>query len=96
MSEKYDGLQEIIDEAPEPMAAETAGEFDPQRCNLAEFCRRTGLSRQRARTIRANGFKVRPHGRLGTKAARTVLTGHTGLVDDQLRKGVTNSQVCLR
>ena len=93
MSEKYDGLQEIIDEALESMAAETAGEFDPQRCNLAEFCRRTGLSRQRARTIKANGFKVRPHGRLGTKAARTVLTGHTGLVDDQLRKGVTNSQV---
>lgn len=93
MSEKYDGLQEIIDEALESMAAETAGEFDPQRCNLAEFCRRTGLSRQRARTIKANGFKARPHGRLGTKAARTVLTGHTGLVDDQLRKGVTNSQV---
>lgn len=93
MSEKYDGLQEIIDEALESMAAETAGEFDPQRCNLAEFCRRTGLSRQRARTIKANGFKVGPHGRLGTKAARTVLTGHTGLVDDQLRKGVTNSQV---
>lgn len=93
MSEKYDGLQEIIDEALESMAAETAGEFDPQRCNLAEFCRRTGLSRQRARTIKANGFKVRPHGRLGTKAARTVLTGHTGLVDDQLRKGVTNSRV---
>ena len=93
MSEKYDGLQEIIDEALESMAAETAGGFDPQRCNLAEFCRRTGLSRQRARTIKANGFKVRPHGRLGAKAARTVLTGHTGLVDDQLRKGVTNSQV---
>lgn len=92
MNDKYDGLQQIIDEALESMAAEAAGEFDPQRCNLAEFCRRTGLSRQRARTIKANGFKVKPHGRLGTKAARTVLTGHTGLVDDQLRKGVTNSQ----
>ena len=93
MSEKYDGLQEIIDEALESMAAETAGGFDPQRCNLAEFCRRTGLSRQGARTVKANGFKVRPHGRLGAKAARTVPTGHAGLVDDQLGKGVTNSQV---
>ena len=95
MDDRNDGLQRIIDEALESMAAEAAGEFDPQSCNLAEFCRRTGISRQRARTIKANGFKVRPHGRTGTKAARTVLTGHTGLVDDLLRRGVTNSQVVL-
>lgn len=93
MDDKYDGLQEIIDEALESMAAEATGKFDPQKCNLAEFCRRTGLSRQRARTIKANGFKVKPHGRLGLKVATTVLSGHTGFVDDQLRKGVTNSQV---
>lgn len=93
MNDGYDGLQQIIDEALESMAAEAAGDFDPQRCNLAEFCRRTGLSRQRARTIKANGFKARPHGRLGLKLANTVLSGHTGFVDDQLRKGVTNSQV---
>ena len=93
MSDKYDGLQEIIDGALADMAAEAGGSFDPQGCNLAEFCRKTGLSRQRARTIKANGFKAKPHGRLGTKAAKTVLSGHTGFVDDQLRKGVTNSQV---
>lgn len=93
MNDGYDGLQRIIDEALESMAAEAAGGFDPQACNLAEFCRRTGLSRQRARTIKANGFRAKPHGRLGTKAASTVLSGHTGFVDDQLRKGVTNSQV---
>ena len=81
MSEKYDGLQEIIDEALESMAAETAGEFDPQRCNLAEFCRRTGLSRQRARTIKANVFKVRPNGRMGNKAYMNVLKGNTGMLD---------------
>ena len=92
MSDRYDGLQEIIDEALDSMAAEAGDGFDPQRCNLAEFCRRTGLSRQRARTIKANGFKVKPHGRLGLKAANTVLSGHTGFVDDQLRRGVTNSR----
>lgn len=93
MDDKYDGLQKIIDEALESMAAESAGDFDPQGCNLAEFCRRTGLSRQRARTIKANGFKAKPHGRTGLRAAHTVLSGHTGTVDDLLRKGVTNSQV---
>ncbi len=93
MSDKYDGLQQIIDEALESMAAEAVGEFDPQACNLAEFCRRTGLSRQRARTIKSNGFKAKPHGRLGLRLANTVPGGHTGFVDDQLRKGVTNAQV---
>jgi hypothetical protein len=93
MSKKHDGLQDIIDEALSSMAADCAGEFDPQTCNLSEFCRRTGLTRQRARTIRANGFKARPHGRTGQKAAKTVPGGYTGFVDDLLRKGVTNSQV---
>lgn len=59
MNNKHDGLQEIIDETLGSMAAEAVGGFDPQRCNLAEFCRRTGLSRRRAGTIKANGFKIR-------------------------------------
>lgn len=93
MDDKCDGLQRIIDEAHEDMADEASGGFDPQSCNLAEFCRRTGLTRSKARTIKANGFRAKPHGRTGLKAASTVLTGHTGSIDDQLRKGVTNSQV---
>lgn len=93
MNERHDDLQRIIDGALEEMAAEAGGGFDPQRCNLADFCRRTGLSRSRARTIKRHGFKALPHGNTGRRAETTVLTGHTGLVDDQLRKGVTNSQV---
>lgn len=93
MSERHDDLQKIIDGTLEDMAAEAGDGFDPQRCNLAEFCRRTGLTRSKARTIKSHGFKALPHGNAGKKAAATVLTGHTGLVDDQLRKGVTNSQV---
>ena len=93
MNIERDDLQEIIDNALGEMAREAGGDFDPQRCNLAEFCRRTGLTRSKARTIKANGFKVMPHGRLGLRAATTVLSGHTGFVDDQLRRGVTNSQV---
>ena len=74
------------------MAAEEGDGFEPQACNLAEFCRRTGLTRSRARTIGAHGFRALPHGNNGRRAAPGVLDGHTGLVDD-LRKGVTNSQV---
>lgn len=46
-----------MDGALGDMAFETGDGFDPQECNLAEFCRRTGLSRSRARTIMRHGFK---------------------------------------
>ena len=91
MNERRDDLQEIIDKALEEMAAEAGDGFDPQTCNLAEFCRRTGLTRSKARTIRKHGFRALPHGNSGRRAEVTVLTGHTGLVDDLLRRGVTNS-----
>lgn len=42
MNERHDDLQEIIDAALREMAAEEGDGFDPQTCNLAEFCRRTG------------------------------------------------------
>lgn len=93
MNERHDDLQEIIDAALREMAAEEGDGFDPQACNLAEFCRRTGLTRSRARTVRAHGFRALPHGNSGRRAAPGVLAGHTGLADDLLRKGVTNSQV---
>ena len=56
MNERHDDLQEIIDAALREMAAEEGDGFDPQACNLAEFCRRTGLTRSRARTVRAHGL----------------------------------------
>lgn len=92
-SNERGGLQQIIDEAIEAMRAEAGGELGPDEINLAEFSRRTGLTRSKARTLKAKGFRVTPHGRCGMRAKTTVLTGFTGVVDDQLRKGVTNSQV---
>lgn len=44
MNERHDDLQEIIDAALREMAAEEGDGFDPQACNLAEFCRRTGIA----------------------------------------------------
>lgn len=68
MADEHDGLQEIIDEALRDMAAETACEPGPQTRNLADFCRRTGLSRQRARTSWART----------TATAPWALRGHDG------------------
>ena len=41
------GLQEIIDKAIEEMAREAGDSFDTYHMNLAEFSRRTGLSRSK-------------------------------------------------
>ena len=37
----------------------------------------------------------KPHGLQGRKAAQTVLTGYTAILDKLLIQGVTNAQVCL-
>lgn len=88
-------LQEIIDKALEEMREEAGGELDISKLNLAEFQRKTGLTRGKARALKAKGFKVAPHGRTGKKAAKTVMTGHEDTANALLAKGVTNSSVML-
>lgn len=75
------GLQEIIDKALRSMTEDAGGELGLADVNLAEFQRRTGLSRSKARTLKKNGFKVTPHGRTGRKAPVTVMTGYEATVD---------------
>ena len=88
-------LQEILTQAINAMKTELGDKFDPDSINLADLERRTGITRARLRRLKANGFIVKPHGRTGKKATTTVLTGYTGIIDDLLGKGVTNSSVCL-
>ena len=87
------GLQEIIDKAISDIARAEGDSFELDKMNLAEFSRRTGLSRSRARTLKARGFTVAPHGRCGMRAATTVISGFEGIVDALLSEGVTNSEV---
>jgi len=87
------GLQEIIDKAIGDMAREAGDSFELDHLNLAEFSRRTGLSRSKARTLKAKGFVVTPHGRCGMKAETTVISGFEGVVNALLAEGVTNSEV---
>lgn len=96
MDSKINGrndLQEIIDKALEEMRAEAGGCLELDKVNLAEFCRRTGLTRSKARTLEKKGFRAGPHGRCGMRAGVTVMTGHTDVADDLLRRGVRNSSV---
>jgi len=84
-------LQEIITHAIEEIKNELGDNFDLQKINLAELSRRTNISRSKLRRLKKNGFKVMPHGNTGKTADETILSGYTGVIDDLLRHGVTNS-----
>ena len=92
---KSNGLGNIISQAIEEMKSEQGDHFSLEKINLAELERRTGISRAKLRRFKENGFVFKPHALEGRKAPRTILTGYTAILDDLLRKGITNSSVCL-
>lgn len=88
------GLQQIIDKALADMGhVRASGGFDPGAVNPAEFQRLTGLSRSRAGTLGKKGFGC-VHGRTGSRAETTVLTGFEDELDGLIRSGAANSSVC--
>ena len=93
MSEQHNDLTEIIAQSLNEIKSELGDRFDPAKVNLADLERRTGISRAKLRRIKDNGFEITPHGLLGRKSAATVVSGFTGLIDELLRKGVSNSTV---
>ena len=95
MEDNNNDLNERIAQVLNEMKCELGDRFDLDKINLAELERRTGISRSKLRRIKRDGFVDKPHGLTGRKAETTVLTGYTGVLDDLLRKGVTNSSVCL-
>ena len=100
MNNHSNDLEEIVTQALEGMKKELGDDqFDLNNVNLAELERRTGISRAKLRRIKSNGFRVLPNRNKGKKHEVTVLTGFTGLIDDYLKKGVSNSEVineCLK
>ena len=93
MSDQHNDLTEIIAQSLNEIKSELGDRFDLTKVNLADLERRTGISRAKLRRIKDKGFEVTPHGLLGRKAAFTVVSGFSGLIDDLLRKGVSNSTV---
>ncbi|MFV0466767.1 MAG: IS21 family transposase [Lachnospiraceae bacterium] len=94
MGEKHNDLTEIIAHSLNEMKMEQGDSFDPNHVNLAELERRTGISRAKLRRIKNAGFVDLPHALTGRKAETTLLTGFSGILDDLLRKGVTNATLC--
>ena len=86
-------LQSTISQVLREMEVEAGENFDIEKVNLAELQRRTGISRKKLRNLKKHGFLVLPHALAGKKHEKTKISGYCGIVDDQLRKGVTNSEV---
>ena len=84
---KCNDYEQILTHALNELKEKQGTSFDPQKINLAELERMTGISRSRLRRFKKNNFKVLP------KASVTVLSGFTGMIDDLLKKNVTNSSV---
>ena len=92
---KSNDLQTIITQVIEEMKSELGNKFDLSKINLAELERRTGMTRAQLRRLQKNGFQITPHALTGRKAETTIISGYTGVIDDLLRKGVSNSEVVL-
>ena len=88
------GLDTIVSQALNKMKEEQGNAFNLDKVNLAELHRKTGISRSKLRRMRRNGFKAVPHGATGKYACSIVLSGYTGSLDDLLRHGIKNSQIC--
>ena len=92
---KRNDLTEIIAQVLNEIKSEQGASFSLEKINLAELSRRTGITRAKLRRIKDNGFVDKPHGLSGRKAEVTVLSGFTGVLDELLRSGITNSSVCM-
>lgn len=86
-------LQEIITQALNEIKKEQGNQFDINKVNLADFERRTGITRGRLRPIKKNGFVVKPHGLTGKTSNNSVIAGYEGLINNKLRQGVSNSSI---
>jgi len=78
-------LAQAVDE----MKAENAGKI-----NLSELGRRTGISRQRLRTLKKNDFKVEI-AKQETRKVSHLMDGFESISNELLKKGITNSKVHL-
>ena len=89
-----DSAIDIIAQVLAEMKSDQGKDFSYANVNLAELERLSGLSRQRLRTLQKHDFKDLPHGNTGKTASCSVLDGYTEMLDDFLKRGITNSAVC--
>ena len=96
LDKNSNGLDLIITQALEELKEEQGENFSLKDLNLAELERRTGISRSRLRRWKSNGYQFLPHGRTGKHLEKTVLSDYENVIDNLLKQGVSNSDVCYK
>lgn len=96
LDKNSNGLDLIITQALEELKEEQGENFSLKDLNLAELERRTGISRSRLRRWKSNGYQFLPHGRTGKHPEKTVLSDYENVIDNLLKQGVSNSDVCYK
>lgn len=93
--DERNNLQTIITQTLNSLKEKYGDKFDLNKVSVAFIMQVTNLSRGKVRTLKKHGFVVQPNGHTGTHKSSTVLTGFTGLIDDQLQRGNANSSSIL-
>lgn len=88
-------LQQIISDGLEVLKKELGSKFSIQKVNLSRLSEITGISRAKLRKIKKDGFVVKDHARLGTRAKVTRISPYAETVEDLLRQGCANASVIL-
>ena len=90
-----DFAKQSLAQAIEDLKSLQGSDFSIDKINLAELERRTGISRQRLRTLKSNGFKPSSGSRTGRMNQKSVIDGYSAIIDNLLMQGITNSVVCM-
>ena len=86
-------LEDILAHVLDTIKEKMGENYSIDKVNLAELHRITGISRAKLRRLKKNGFIVKPNGNKGKKSKKSVVTGYEGIIDDYLKKSITNSEV---
>ena len=94
IEENRNDLQSILTQTLNELKDELGEKFNINSINLAELQRRTGISREKLRGLKTNGFIVKPHGLCGKTSNNNVIDAFSGVLDDLLSRGVSNASAC--
>ena len=96
MEEKTKDDSEIITRAIKEMEEEGTLYKADGKPNIPLLMEKTGLTRQRARSLAKKDFKNVPHGNIGKEREKALNAEESAVVDSLLSKGETNSTVLMR
>jgi len=94
MNNSNDSAIEMIAQVLDEMKSVMGTDFSLEKVNLAELERRTGISRQRLRSLKKNNFQPLPEPAVPAATRVSSVEPYHEVINRLLTSGVTNSVVC--